>query len=241
VSSRRHSYPDARAAAKACGEHIAALLNEASARETAATLAISGGSTPKLMFECLAALQLDWRNIHLFWVDERAVPPTDSQSNYRMAEEVLIRPAQIPSSNVHRVPAEMPPREAAERYVEEIKRFFGLRDDGVPRFDVIQCGMGADSHTASLFPGEPLISDRTGVATALYVQKLGQWRITFLPATLQAAKNTVFLVTGADKAAAVRNVLQESYDPMRFPAQIVSHHGSNLVWFLDDAAAGGLE
>jgi 6-phosphogluconolactonase len=142
---------------------------------------------------------------------------------------------------VHRVLAELPPEEAAHRYVEEIGQFFGLREGEVPKFDVVQCGMGADSHTASLFPGSPLIADRTGIAAAVYVDKLKQWRITLLPATLQAAKHTVFLVTGADKAEAVRNVLKGDYDPMRFPAQIVSHHGSDVIWFLDEAAANGLK
>jgi 6-phosphogluconolactonase len=101
--------------------------------------------------------------------------------------------------------------------------------------------MGADSHTASLFPGSPPISDRTGIAAAVYVGKLEQWRITLLPSVLQAAKNSVFLVTGAGKAEAVRNVFKGSYDPMLFPAQIVSHHGSDVIWFLDEAAASGLK
>jgi 6-phosphogluconolactonase len=241
VNVKWYSHPDAPAAAKACAEHIGALLNEALANQPLATLAVSGGSTPRLMFEYLAGLELDWKRIHLFWVDERAVPPTDPQSNYRMTEEALIRRAQMPVGNVHRVLAELPPEEAAQRYVEEIRSFFGLGEGRVPELDIIQCGMGADCHTASLFPGSPLITDRTGVAAAVYVDKLKQWRITLLPARLQSSKHSVFLVTGSDKAEAVRNVLKGDYDPMRFPAQIVSHHGSDVTWFLDEAAASRLK
>lgn len=241
MSVKWQAFPDPHFTAKACAELIAALLEKTLASHALATLAVSGGSTPKLMFGHLAGLQLDWERIHLFWVDERAVPPTDPQSNFRMAEEALVNPAGIAAGNVHRVRAELPPQEAAGKYVEEMRQFFGLREGEVPRFDVIQCGIGADSHTASLFPGAALIADRTRVAAAVYVEKFAQWRITLAPATLQAAKNHLFLVTGADKAEAVRNVLQKPYDPMHFPAQVVSNQSSNATWFLDEAAASGLK
>jgi 6-phosphogluconolactonase len=189
------------------------------------------------MFEALAKASLDWGQIHLFWVDERAVPPTSPQSNFRLAEEHLIRPAHIPRRNLHRIAAELRPEAAAQRYVDEIRDFFGLSEGELPHFDVMHRGMGPDAHTASLFPSEPLIDDREGIAAPVYVEKLGQWRITMLPGVLLAARHTAMLVTGGDKAGAIRAVFCEEYDPKQYPAQMVSHHGRQCVWFLDEAAA----
>lgn len=222
-------YPDARAAAEASARHIVALLDNGQAH---ASLAVSGGSTPKLLFEALAKSKLSWDRVHLFWVDERAVPPTDPQSNYKLAEESLIAPAGIPADNIHRIRAEIAPELAAKRYAEEIREFFGA----LPQFDVVQLGMGPDAHTASLFPGEPLIEDRKGIAAAVFAQKVPRWRVTLLPGVLLAARNTVFLVAGEDKAPAVRAVFSDSYDPQRLPAQIVQRDGRSVYWFLDGAA-----
>ena len=138
---------------------------------------------------------------------------------------------------MHRVCGELTPASAAKRYVDEIRDFFGLEPGEMPHFDVVHRGMGPDAHTASLFPGEPLIDDREGIAAAVYVEKFHQWRVTLLPGALLAAKHTVFLVTGADKAEAVRAVFKEEYDPKKYPAQIASHHGRGVTWFLDEAAA----
>jgi len=237
MSVQHHVYPSPELAAEACSNQVCARLEEALSGRSFATLAVSGGTTPRLLFERLARAPLPWNSIHLFWVDERAVPPTDTASNYRLAEETLIRPARIPRRNVHRIQAEFKPESAARRYADEIREFFGLEAGDIPRFDVIQRGMGADGHTASLFPGEPLIEDRERIAAAVFVEKLQQWRVTLLPAVLQAASHTVFLVTGEDKAEAVRMVFKDPYDPMRCPAQMASHHGRGVTWFLDSAAA----
>ena len=156
MSLQWYTHPDPEAAAEACARHISALLEEALAGQERATLAVSGGSTPKLLFRQLVASGFRWDRVHLFWVDERSVPPDDPESNYRLAEENLIAPARIPPAQVHRIHAELPPEAAAQRYIEEIRSFFGLREGEQPHFDVVQCGMGPDAHTASLFPGEPL-------------------------------------------------------------------------------------
>jgi 6-phosphogluconolactonase len=165
------------------------------------------------------------------------VPPTDPASNYKLADDYLIKPAHIPQRQVHRICGEMAPRTAATRYVEEIRDFFGLEEGEMPRFDVVHRGMGPDAHSASLFPGEPLIDDREGIAAAVFAPKLNQWRVTLLPGVLLAAKHNVFLVTGPDKAEAVRAVFKEEYDPKKYPAQIASHHGRGVTWFLDEKAA----
>ena len=236
MSVHRHSYPTQQEAAESCAKHIVTRLDEALSGEGNATLAVSGGSSPVPMFQYLARADLDWNQVHLFWVDERAVPPTSPQSNFKLADENLIRPARIPRRNVHRIAAELRPEAAAKRYADEIREFFGLDEGELPHFDIVHRGMGPDAHTASLFPGEPLLDDREGIAAAVYVEKLGQWRITLLPGVLLAARHTVMLVTGGEKASAIRAVFNEDYDPKLYPAQMVSHHGRQCGWFLDDAA-----
>jgi len=240
MSVRWHTYPDPAAAAEACAHHVVALLEEVMAGQEYATFAISGGSTPKLLFEKLAKSPLRWDHVHLFWVDERCVPPTDPASNYKLASDALIHPAHIPQRQVHRVFGELPPKAAAQRYADEIRDFFGLDSGEMPHFDVVHRGMGPDAHSASLFPGDPLIDDRENIAAATFVPKFNQWRVTLLPGALLAAKHTVFLVAGADKQEAVRAVFEEEYDPKKYPAQIASHHGRGVTWFLDQAAAGSL-
>jgi 6-phosphogluconolactonase len=237
MSVRRHTLPDAPSAAQACAHHVIGLLEEVLSGQELVTLAISGGSTPRLLFQKLAVAKFRWGHVHLFWVDERCVPPTDEASNYRLADESLIQPAHIPHRQVHRICGELAPKTAAKRYVEEIQEFFGLADGEMPRFDIVHRGMGPDAHTASLFPGDPLIDNREDIAAALCSETRKQWRVTLLPGALLAAKHTVFLVAGADKAEAVRAVFQEEYDPKKYPAQIASHHGRGVTWFLDEAAA----
>ena len=237
MSTHHHVYPDPQKASEACAHSIVALLEDRLSSESTATLAISGGSTPKLMFPELAKAKLSWRDIHLFWVDERGVPPTDPQSNYLLAEQYLIHLAHIPKANVHRVHAELRPDEAAQRYADEIREFFGLAPGELPHFDVVHRGVGPEAHTASLFPGEPLIDDRENIAAAVYVEKVSQWRITMLPGALLAARHTVMLVAGEDKADAVRAIFEDPYDPKKYPAQITAHHGRSVTWFLDEAAA----
>lgn len=241
MSVRWHKYSNPESTAAACAHHMIARLEEALAGQDRATLAISGGATPRLLFQELAVSRFSFDRVHLFWVDERAVPPTDSQSNYKLAEETLIAPARIPHSHVHRIHAELMPDRAAELYAGDIREFFHLEDGELPHFDVVQLGMGPDAHTASLFPGEPLLDDREKIAAAVYVEKFSQWRITLLPGVLLAAWHTVFLVAGEEKAQPVRAVFNEEYDAKKYPAQVVSHHGRRVAWFLDEAAAKLME
>jgi 6-phosphogluconolactonase len=237
VSATWRPYADPVAAAEACAHHIVGLLEETLSGKDVATLAMSGGSTPKLLFQQMVPMKFDWTRVHLFFVDERMVPPTDDESNYKLANENLIVPAHIPRSHVHRIMGEMTPDRAAARYIVEIQEFFGLDDGQFPHFDVIHLGTGPDAHTASLFPGDPLIDDRTRIAAATYSESKHNWRVTLLPGTLLAARHNVFLVTGPDKMQAVKNVFEGEYDPKKYPAQIVTHHGRRVAWFLDRAAA----
>jgi len=227
------------AAAKDCAAFILEALTEALQRNGKATLAISGGSTPRLLFADLASSQFDWSGVHVFWVDERCVPPSDSQSNFKLANDTWFTPAKFPSANLHRIYGELEPAEGGRKYAADIQEFFALKDGEVPAFDVIHRGMGGDAHTASLFPNEPLIKDTTGIATNVWVEKMKMHRVTLLPAVLLKARKTVLQVSGADKADAIKDVLEATEDWMKYPCQMASRD-SNATWFLDQAAAAKL-
>jgi 6-phosphogluconolactonase len=229
--------PTAEQTAGACGAWIVGELELVLRSSDFATLAISGGSTPKLMFDAMAALPFDWSRLRIFWVDERCVPPDDARSNYKLAKEHLLDRTNIPAANVHRIRGEQPPEEAATEYAEEIRSSVAARDGLLPSFDIIHRGIGDDAHTASLFPGEPLIADRTGIAGHVFVQKLQMHRVTLLPGVLMAAKKTVILAAGADKAEPIANVLRGPDDPFKFPCQIATRGAHNAFWFIDQSAA----
>lgn len=234
-------FENAQAASDACARKILELLQAALKSQPHASLAVSGGSTPKLMFAEMAKAKFDWSKVHLFWVDERVVPPTDSQSNYKLTNDYFITAAHFPAANVHRVQGELPAEEAAKRYDEDIRAFFQLAPGAVPQFDIVHRGMGPDAHTASLFPGEPLIDNHKDRVGAAYVEKFHQWRVTLLPAVLEAAKHTLILAAGDDKAEPLREVLHAPYDPKKYPSQIATYDArpgaDHAIWFLDKAAA----
>jgi 6-phosphogluconolactonase len=237
MSVRWHTYPDPKAAAEACAHHITGLLEEFLSGQEFATLALSGGTTPKLLFDEMVKARLAWSRIHLFWVDERCVPPTDPASNYKLANDYLIKPAHVPQRQVHRICGELAPATAVKRYIEEIRDFFGVEAGEFPHLDVVHLGTGPDAHTASLFPGDKLIDDREHIAAAVQRKSDNLWGVTLLPGTLLAAKHTVFLVSGEDKAEAVRAVFKGDYDALTYPAQMASHHARRVAWFLDEQAA----
>lgn len=237
MSTHWKSYPTAQDAAAACSRDILALLSTAVRERGRASLAVSGGSTPKLMFQQMAQAGFDWSQVHIFFVDERCVPPEHEESNFRLCREHLLEPARVPLANVHRMKGEMVAHEAINDYVREMTAFFG---EGVPVFDVIHRGMGADAHTASLFPGEPLIHDRTLHAGFVYVEKLNRHRLSLTPATLLATRETVVLAAGADKADPLWTVFHGERDVERYPSQLDTPWGSWVTWYLDDAASARL-
>lgn len=220
-----------------CSRFVVETLTQALQDKDRATFAISGGSTPALLFDRLAASPFDWSRVHIFWVDERCVPPTDDQSNYKLANRHLLAPAGVPDSNVHRVLGELIPDEAAVRYVEEIQKSFGIGASEIPAFDLLHRGIGPDAHTASLFPGEPLIQNRTGIAAAVWVEKMNSHRVTLLPAVLEKSRFTILQAAGPDKADPIYQVLHGPEDPMQFPCQIAARDNPNAIWFVDQAAA----
>ena len=231
---------DAAGAARNCGQRVLELLTVAVAQRGTAALAVSGGSTPKPMFADLAKSGFDWKSVHLFFVDERVVPPTDGQSNYKLAYENFVQPSGIPLENVHRVHGELEPAAAAQRYETDLREHFNLANGQFPAFDVMHFGMGEEGHTASLFPGDSSVDNRKGLTAAVFVPKLPNLRVTLLPSVLLAARHSLMLVAGADKNPILRRAILGEYTPIEIPVQIVARAGANVEWFLDEAAAAGL-
>ena len=227
-------FADAQTAADACAAAILKTLDEARRARGSATLAVSGGATPRLMFQTMAKSGFDWSHIDLFQVDERCVPPDHELSNYRMTREALLDHIHLAHGQVHRIEGELIPDEAAVRYADNIRDALKLQAHELPVFDVIQRGMGPDTHTASLFPGEPLIENVTGIAAPVWVEKMKQHRVTLLRGVLERARRTVMLVSGADKAEALKQVLTEPADYMKHPCQIAADRAD---WFVDQASA----
>lgn len=234
-------YDSKQEAAAAAAAFILGRLENALRSAPQATLAVSGGSTPKLMFEAMAAQQFEWPKLQLYFVDERPVPPGDPESNFSMAEAALCRPVGLKAGQVHRIEGELEPALAARRYAADLSESFGLDEGEAPRFDVLHLGMGDDGHTASLFPGEPLILDRSGLVASVYAPAKKSHRVSLLPKVLLNAANTVFLVTGADKARPLEAVLEGPPDFLAYPAQLVDRQAEKVVWFVDRAAAAELD
>jgi 6-phosphogluconolactonase len=207
-------------------------------------VALSGGSTPQALYRLLAAetddyrARMPWGQAHVFWGDERHVPPDHPDSNYRTAAEAMLSRVPVPPGNVHRIPAETPnAAEAAETYARTLREFFGVAAGRFPRFDLILLGMGTDGHTASLFPGTDVLREQERLVAAPWVEKLASHRITLTPPVLNNAASVVFLVSGKEKAEALRAVLEGPHQPDRLPAQLVRPADGRLLWLVDRAAA----
>jgi 6-phosphogluconolactonase len=202
------------------------------------TIALSGGSTPKRLYELLAQGKgghIDWKRVQIFFSDERNVPPIDAESNYRMAKESFFAAGLVPESNVHRIEGELAADVAAQQYEAEIKKILGEH----PVFDLILLGLGPDGHTASLFPGSPALKEQQALVVGNRVEKLNTDRITFTYPLLNAASNVLFLASGADKSRIARAVLSGEGD---LPSQHVKPAQGELIWMLDkDSAAAYLK
>lgn len=206
------------------------------------TIALAGGSTPRKLYELLATPQwsaaVDWSKVHLFWGDERHVPPDDAESNYRMAHEALIDHVPLPTANVHRIKAEEENAEhAAQEYEQQLREFFNPDVGAWPRFDLVLLGLGPDGHTASLFPGTDVLNETTRWVAAPWVPKFAAFRITLTLPLLNNAAEILFLVSGREKAAKLREVLQDA--PV-LPAQFIQPSNGALLWVTDRLAASEL-
>ena len=231
---------------RAAAARFAEFCQERLARDSIFTAALSGGSTPKRLYEILGGPEfsgsIPWPRVHLFQADERCVPPDHAESNYRMIRETLLDRVRIPQSNVHRVQAELAnPEESAEFYAQELNRMFRPKPGGIPNLDLVFLGMGPDGHTASLFPGSAALAERVKWVSANFVEKLHANRVTLTYPLLNAAREVIFLVAGHEKAETLRQVLEGPHEPERLPSQGIRPADGRLSWYVDAAAAGRLK
>lgn len=230
--------PDAAALADAAAELWVSRAAAAIAARGRFAVALSGGATPRATYVLLAtaawADRVDWPYVHVFWGDERCVPPDHPESNYRLAREALLDHVPLRATNVHRIRTERDPREAAADYEQTLRDFFGPVCG--PRFDLVLLGMGTDGHTASLFPGTAAVHEQERWVVAHCVPQLAAWRVTLTPVALNAAAQVAFLVSGAEKAAPLGHVLSGPYQPDVWPAQVVRPSDGQLLWLVDAAA-----
>ena len=229
-----------RAAAKLFSEAVA----ESVRSNGRFTVALSGGSTPKGLYSLLAEefrASLPWQKMFFFWGDERHVPPNHPDSNYRMTNEAMLSRVPVPAENIFRVPAEIPDANSvATQYEQTIKQFFHLKSGEFPRFDLVLLGLGPDGHTASLFPGTNALQEKNRLVVANWLEKFNSYRITLTLPVLNHAAQTVFLVAGADKAAALHEVLEGNAPGEQFPAKLVAPTDGKLIWLIDRQAAASL-
>jgi len=233
--------PSGAALAEAAARHVVECAHTAIRERGRFSMALSGGSTPRDLHLRLSIQplvdQVDWARVHVFFGDERCVPPDDERSNYRMADETLLSKVPIPHEQVHRLRGELPPAEAALDYDGQLREFF---DHEPPSLDLILLGMGDNGHTASLFPGLTALHEQQRWVVAEYVGEVSMWRLTLTPVVLNLAREDLFLVAGAAKAPMLRQVLEGPYAPDERPAQVVRPALGEVFWMVDAAAAGEL-
>ena len=230
----------------ASAELFTSAVSAAVSARGVARVAISGGNTPRTMFAMLADRngphfsRIAWDKLHLFWVDERCVPPHDKDSNYRMTKEALLDHVPLPAAQVHRMEGELEPEVAASRYEAVIRNEFRLEGAETPVFDLVVLGMGDDGHTASLFPHTQAIDELGRIVFANHVPQKDTWRITLTWPVINRAREVFFQIAGADKTEVLYNVLLGPYDPETWPSQLIRPASGKLTLLLDTAAAAML-
>lgn len=242
--SEIHVYHDQPSLMRALANRFVTLSEQAISARGHFSVVLSGGSTPRAAYQLLAtpdySEQIDWEHVYVFWGDERCVPPESPESNYRMARETLLAHVPVRISRVYRIRGEMEPQAAADAYEKTLRDYFEHVRSRTPRFDLILLGMGADGHTASLFPNSSVLNEERRWVVAHYVEAVGGWRVTLTLPVINAAAQVIFLVAGADKAPAVEAVLGASPDGS-LPAARVQPVSGAVTWLLDAAAASRLK
>jgi 6-phosphogluconolactonase len=262
--------PDTLVMSEAAAERITSIVEAAIAVRGVAAVSLTGGSTPGVLYQLLAdpkdpwRQRIDWQRLHLYWSDEREVPPDHPESNYGLAYRLLLRHVTIPETQVHRFRGELPATDAGRLY-DALLRARRDRTAG-PLFDVTLLGIGDNAHIASIFPGSPLLAGRTGppyergadlslggeaadaakaagprdLATGVHVPELNAWRITMTPAALLDSSVIVMIAAGASKADAIAAAIEGPLDVVRYPAQLLREAGDRVEWIIDAAAAAPL-
>lgn len=230
-------FGSAEESAIALADELAGQINR-SEQDSPFTIALSGGSTPKMLFQALAARHrdsVDWRKVRLFWVDERCVPPDDPESNYGMTRDALLERIDIPAASVHRIRGEEDPDSEAVRYSEVIERSIPWKNER-PFFDVVLLGLGEDGHTASIFPGSEYLFSAAETCVVAVNPYTGQKRITITGMIINNAGTVIFLVSGKKKAEIVEKIMYGG-GKAEYPAENVKPVDGKIIWYLDDEAA----
>ncbi|MCP9237402.1 6-phosphogluconolactonase [Lewinella sp. JB7] len=233
-----HVYEDGPSVARAFAEHLMRKLDER--KDAPLYWALSGGSTPKLLFRLLAEEyrdRIDWSRLHFFWGDDRMVPYDDPESNYGEAKKLLFDHVPVVEEQIHPVPTDLEAEEAARAYGETIASLLPQNSDGMPIFDINMLGMGGDGHTASIFPDSmDLLTDERICAVARHPES-GQLRVTLTGPVINASDEVIFLITGASKAQRVGQIVNREHSATEFPAAHINPPSGQLHWYLDEAAA----
>lgn len=231
--------PDPTAVAQRSLEIVLSKFHTAIAERGRFTIALSGGSTPQTLYRAIATQDLPWDKIHVFWGDERYVPPGHVDSNQRMARQAWLDRVTIPAENIHPMPTvAADPAVSAQAYETELQTFFAVQPGDMPTLDLVLLGMGDDGHTASLFPHTPALQVHNRCVTA--GDKDGQPRLTLTAPLINQARCVLFMVAGANKQSALRQVFTADASDITYPAKLIRPAGE-LWWLLDQAAAAGLE
>jgi 6-phosphogluconolactonase len=240
-------FPDIEHLSLAAAERFIALAAEAVAARGRFTVALAGGSTPRVLYSLLASAtfagRVDWPRVEAYWGDERCVPPEDSRSNFRLAHEALLARVPAPSQNVHRMRGEAEPAAAAAEYERLLRQRFGDSGPDTPPasgFDLVLLGMGDDGHTASLFPHTPPLDEQVRWAVPNWSAETQTWRVTLTTPVLNEARQVLFLVSGNTKAERLAQVLEGPRDPHALPAQLIVPAHGEVAWFVDQGAAARL-
>ena len=224
-------------------KNFAAYFQKFVAERSIAHIALSGGSTPKIVFEELASNyseEISWGRIHLYWGDERCVPPTDAESNYKMTKDFLLSKIAIPEQNIHRIKGENEPGEEAKAYSLLLEENLPVVH-GTPQFDLVILGLGDDGHTASIFPHQIELWNSQEHCVVAEHPETGQKRVSITGPLINRAVEVAYLVTGQGKAAKVEEIINKTGDYKEYPGSLVAPLSGNLNWFLDEAAAGWLK
>lgn len=238
--------PDSRALTERAAWYFVEAIERAAAKRGRARIAISGGGAPKPVFEALAdpaqswRARMPWDKLEIFWVDERCVPPDDPNSNYNMARKAMLDRAPLAPAQVHRMEGELEPEAAAARYESGLRSTFRLEGAEMPRFDLIQLGLGANGHTASLFPHSAALHESGRLAVANLTDAEQPWRLTLTAPVINRGADVFFLVSDRDKAQVLKDVFLGPRDPERLPSQLIRPASGILTLLLDKAAAAQL-
>ena len=231
-------FSDLETLSQAAAEMFADLAQHAIASHGRFSVALSGGHTPRRLYEILAGSpyqqRIHWEDVYVFWGDERCLPADDPRSNSQMTRQTLLNHVPVSAHHIHPILGDLPAALAASDYEAELQEYFGTQP---PVFDLILLGLGENAHTASLFPHTLVLGESERWVSEVYMAEQSMYRVTMTTPLINQAKTVIFLVSGAEKAAALQSVLEGAYLPHEFPAQLIRPNGAHPIWLVDKAAA----